>query len=384
MKPETFPPLAAALSALFILAGGTASASHELELRADLGYDSNVFELNKSVGERDGMFSFLEAALSAEDSSAAGWNIGIDAGAALRLFESSVSDGDEERYFGRVRGDSGGGRRDHVFDWELRHRLNRSTYVSRISGVVATDGAGNEIADRFDNAIDDLRAAWHFPGGAYGRISLEGFASTKNYLTDYASLGLDRLDHTEFGMTPEYIVRGRHSDFRIDLMLALRQYRDRRVSDVNGNPVAGTNLEYRYYGFDARYQYEFTRTKALEFSAEYDVRKDNGIGFDDRTRWNAGVEWTYRPTAQALLAFEVEWSSRVFDRAVTGDPTLNDETPEKKGYRLNVKFVRPFPGVTAKGCSLLAEAWWESFDSSGDERFSYDRVRAFAGIRREF
>lgn len=384
MKPKAFSPLAAALAALFCLAGGTASAAHELDLRADLGYDSNVFDLNKSIGERDGMFSLLEAGFSAEDTSPSGWNMGMDAGAAAQLFESSVNDGDEARYFVRVRGDSGGKRREHVFDWALRYRLHDSTYVSRFTGLVATDGAGTEIGDRFDNSVSDLRAAWHFPGGGYGRVSLEGYAVTRNYLRDYASLGLERLDYNQFGLEPEYEVGGRDSNFRITLTLALRQYGDRRVSDVSGNPVAGTDLEYRYYGVDARYEHELTRTNVLEFSGGYDIREDNGIGFDDRTRWNTGVEWIYRPAAQIRLSVELEWSSRVFDRPVTGDPTINDETPEKKGYRLNVKYVRPFPGVKTRGVSLLAEAWWESFDNTDDVRFSYDRLEAFAGIRKEF
>lgn len=384
MNRETLVPVVAASSVLFVLLSGNACADAEFDVRADLGYDSNVFSLNPSVGERDGMFTYAEAGFSVEDTTPSGWGMGMDAGAAAQLFESNVSDGDEQRYFVRVRGDSGGKRREHVFDWALRYRRHDSTYVSRFTGVVATDGADNEIGDRYNNSIGDLRIAWRFPGGNYGRVTLEGSVVTKNYLTDYASLGLERLDYDQFGITPEYEVGGRTSSFRIGVVLALRQYRDRRVSDVNGNPVAGTDLEYQSYGIDARFKRELTRTHAIEVSGGYDIRADNGIGYDDRTRWNTGVEWTYRPAPQTRLSVELEWSARVFDRPVTGDPTINDETPEKKGYSLIVKYVTPLSGLRKRGFSLLAEASWESFDNSDEVRFSYDRLEAFAGIRREF
>lgn len=384
MKPETLSsPLVVLLAVSCMLAGGTASAAHQLDLRADVGYDSNIFDLNEIVGERDGRFSLVEAEFSAEGTSQSRWNVGVDASAAAQMFESRVSDGDEERYFVRLRGDSGGEGRQPTFDWALRLRRNDSTYVSRLTGDVGTDAVGNEIGDRFDNDTSDLRATWRAAGGDHGRISLEGSVVSKNYRTDYAALGFDRLDYEEFGVTPEYRVERSDSDFRLALNLASRQYRNRRVSDASGNPVAGTDLEYRYYGLDARYERQFTRASALEFSGGYDLREDNG-GFDDRTRWNAGVEWVYRPASQTRFSVGLEWSSRVFDRPVTGDPTINDEAPEKKGYSLNMRYARPFPGLKNKGVSLFVESRWESFDSSDNVRFSYTRLQTFAGIGKQF
>lgn len=383
MKPALCAKLAAVLAAPLILGMGTACADHRLDLRLDLGYDTNVFDLNESIGEQAGRFSQLGAGFSAEDRSQGGWKTGIDAGAAVRRYESSVSDGDEGRYFGRVYGDSGGTHGDHVFEWALRYRQRDSTYVSRFTGMVATEG-GTEIGDRHDSTSGDLRAAWLLPGGDLGRLSLAGYALNRNYLKDYASLGLERLDYEEFGLEPEYRIGSRDFRFRLGLIAARRQYRDRRLDDANGDPVAGTNLEYTLYGIETRYQHELTRAHELEFAGGYDLRTDNGVGFDDRTRWNVGVSWAYRPEPANRLSVELEWSSREFDRPRTGDPTVVDETPEKKGYRLGVRYVRPFPGTTTPGISLHAEIGWESFDNTDEVRFSYDRLVGFAGIRREF
>jgi hypothetical protein len=330
------------------------------------------------------MFTQLEAAFRAEDKSSTGWTKKADIGASAQLFESGMSDGDEGKYFVRARGNSNEKRNEHGWDWTLRVQMHELTYVSRFTGVVATDGLGNEIGDRFDKLTGDFQGAWHFPGGKYGRISVEGSAVHRNYLTDYEELGLERLDYDEFGITPGYDIGSRDHNFRIGLSYSQRQYRDRRVSDAAGNPVAGTDLEYQIYGVDARIQHQLTRKSALELTGGYDIREDNGVGYADRTRWNAGIEWTYRPAAETRLVIELEWSSRVFDGQLVGDPTINDETPDKQGYQLNVRYTRPFPGLKSRGYLLLAEARSESYDNSDDLRYSYDRQNAFVGIRKIF
>ena len=108
------------------------------------------------------------------------------------------------------------------------------------------------------------------------------------------------------------------------------------------------------------------------------------MGYGDRNRWNVGFEWKHQPAKGEKLSAGIDYSSRVFDRPVTGNPLINDETPEKKGYVFDVKYVRPFPGVATKDLSLLAEVSWESFDNSSDVRFEYDRYEVFAGVRKEF
>jgi hypothetical protein len=376
--------LTAAFSALGMLVSGTACAGQELDLRAGFGYDSNAFDLNQTIGERAGAYAQLEAAFLAEGIASTGWTKAAEVGASAQMFESGMTDGDEEKYFVRVRGSSNEKRDEHGWEWSLQARMHDMTYVSRLTGVVATDSLGNEISDRFNNLKGDFQATWHFPGGKFGRISVEGTAAYKNYLTDYEELGLDRLDYEEFGITPVYDIGGSNRNLRIGLTYSQRQYRDRRVSDAAGNPVAGTDLEYRYYGVDARFRQELTRKSVLEMTGGYDMREDNGVGFADRTRWNAGIEWTYRPASETRLVIDFEWNSRVFDNQVTGDPTINDEVPDKQGYEFKVRYTTPFPGLKSRGYLLYAEAGSESYDNSNDVRYAYDRTVAFIGIRKIF
>lgn len=381
MKPSFLlrPLLASAL----LFTSATSLAEVKADARLDLGYDSNPYTLSDGVGEEGGMFMALDASAEATRETGGGGELGVDAGVAARLFGSSMSDANEQQYFVRVGGETGGKRRDHIFDWALRYRLRDSTYVSRATGDVATSG-GSSIGDRYDSGIADLVGTWHLPGGTWGRVSLEGTAESKDYREDYASLGLDRLDYTQFGLEPQYEYERGANSVRVKLPWAVRQYRDRRVSDVNGLPVAGTDLEYTYYGLDLRYAREISKVDEVGFTGGYETRSDNGVGYGDRKRWQTGVEWTHKPAKGEKLSAGVDYSSRVFDRPVTGNPLINDETPEKKGFALDVKYERPFPGVAVPDLALLGAARWESYSNSSDPIYEYDRYELFAGVRKEF
>ena len=97
-----------------------------------------------------------------------------------------------------------------------------------------------------------------------------------------------------------------------------------------------------------------------------------------------GLEWTLRFRDDSRLVMESEYSSRVFDQQVVGDPTINDEAPEKKGFNVQVRYARPFPFVDIRGFSLVVEAELDSYDNSDDERYTYDRLIGFIGVRQEF
>ncbi|MGH6892103.1 MAG: hypothetical protein ACREEP_07585, partial [Dongiaceae bacterium] len=183
---------------------------------------------------------------------------------------------------------------------------------------------------------------------------------------------------------PQYEIGERGNQLRIRLKLEERKYLDRRVSDAAGIAVPGTDLEYRYYGAEGRYQHRFSRQSSLEWRGGVEQREDNGVGFADRTRWDTSLEWNYRPRDKSSLSVELQYSSRTFDRQVIGDPTVNDEVPEKKGFDLVIRYQRPFPFLDIRGFSLVAEAGWDSFDNNNDERYAYDRLVGFVGVRQEY
>jgi hypothetical protein len=377
-------PLMTVLASLGWLAAASAAADQTVDLRGGFGYDTNPFELNDSIGTREGMFADAEAQVSAEGQASKGWRKRADIGASGRLFESGMTDGNEARYYVRARGDSNEQPTEHGWEWSLRYQLRDKTYVSRFTGLVATEALGNKIGGRYDSTAADLMAAWHFPRKAFGRISVEGSIGHKDYLHDYEQFGLERLDYIQYGITPRYEIGDRDNRLRFSLQLEERKYDDRRVSDAAGVAVPGTDLEYRYYGFEARYTFKLSRRASLDWRGGFELRRDNGVGFADRTQWNTGIEWSWRARDKSSLSLQVQYSSRKFDQQVVGDPTVNDEVPEKKGFDVAVSYARPFPFLDIRDLSLVAEAGWESFDNSKDIRYAYDRVAGLVAVRKEF
>lgn len=372
------------LAALALLTGRTAVADSIVNLRGGLGYDSNVYELNPVVGEQDGLFTEVEASAGAEGLASGGWIKYGDITGWGQLFESAVSDADQARFHVRAGGRSDEAYSEHGWDLSLRYRLRESTYVSSFTGEVATDGAGTEIGDRYDSTTGDVNAEWRLPGTDFGRLSLKAMFEDRNYLEDYEELGLERLDYSQYGAGPRYELGGRERNLRIDLQLEERVYRDRRASDLAGDPIVGTDLEYRYYIAEARYLHRFTRRNAIELKGGYDLREDNGVGYADRTRWHAGIGWTSRFKYDGRLGVDIEYSSRVYDQQFAGDPTINDEAPSKEGFDVRVRYARPFPLVDIRDFDLVLEAEWMSYDNTDDIRYAYDRMIGFVSVRKEF
>ncbi len=367
-----------------ILAAAGAAAETDIDLRGGFGYDSNAYELSDVLGEQSGFFADAEATVNAEGTAARGWHKQADLGLSGTLYESALRDADRARMFVRTRGDSAEKYDEHGWEWALRYAMRDQTYVSRLTGLVATDSAGNEIGDRYDSGRADLLLQWRFPGRKYGRFSIEATGADRNYWKDYQQFGLERLDYYEYGVRPAFELDSEDSNLRVRLQYEKRIYDDRRVSDAAGAPVAGTDLEYETYGVEARFQRRLTRKSALELTGGYEIREDNGVGYADRTQWNVGLEWTLRFRDDGRLVMESEYSSRVFDQQVVGDPTINDEVPEKKGFDVQLRYSRPFPFVDIRGFSLVVEAELQSYDNSDDERYTYDRFTGFIGVRQEF
>lgn len=349
------PGTSIAALVLGLLSAADASAESDIDLRGGVGYDSNAYEFSDVIGEQDGFYTEMEATVNAQNTATGGWRKQADIGATGRLYESALRDADRGRIYMRARGDSAEKFDQHGWAWALRYALRDRTYVSRLTGNVATDGMGNEIRDRYDSGRADLRAQWRFPGRKFGRVSVEATAADRNYLEDYEEFGLERLDYYEYGIGPGYELDSRDSNLRVNLRYEKRVYDDRRVSDAAGDPVAGTDLEYEYYAVDARFQRRLTRRSSVELTGGYDIREDNGVGHADRTQWNVGLEWTQRFRDDGRLTMDSEYSSRVFDEQFAGDPTINDEAPEKKGVNVQLRYARPFPFVDIRGFSLVLD-----------------------------
>lgn len=389
MKKRNDVSLVPALAGLVLWSGVAAGAAGNLSLQSDLGYDSNIHTLSDGVGRQGGMFARIGLDAGAEVTAAGGWTTGVDAGGSALRFGGNDDIGDETRFFLRVGGDSGGKSDEQRLAWALRYRGKDATYVSRFTGDVATYG-GTPIGDRYDSGIVDASAEWRLRRTRFGQFALQGSVNSKDYRNDYAGLvnglgtPIDRLDYLEYGLTPELDVESGDNSVRIRMPVALRSYRDRRTSDANGDPVPGSDLEYRYYGLDLRYRRALSKAHQLTVGGEVEEREDNGDGYSDRRRWSIAGDWRWRPSKGTRVSTSLAWSARTLNNTNASDPTVVDESPDKRGYTFSVDGQTPFPGLAIAGLSLVGEARWESFQNSNDDRYTYSRIETFAGVRMEF
>jgi len=376
--------LAGACALVGVFAAADARADHQIDLKGGFGYDSNPYELGNAFGSVDGAYTELEATVSAEGRAAKGWIKREDIGFIGQLFENGMHAADRARFYVRARGDSDEKYDEHGWSWSLRSQARDTTFVSRLTGRTATDDLGNDIGDRYDNLTGEFDAEWRLPGWKIGRLSLGTTGIYKNYWKDYERFGLDRLDYYSYALQPAFEIGDGSQRLRVRVKAEQREYFNRRVSDAAGDPVPGTDLRYRYYGGDLRFQYRSENRTAFEWKAAYEVRNDNGVGFADRSEWEVGADWSWRGKDGSRFSIDGGYSKRTFDNQVTGDPPVNDEIPEKKGLEAQLRYQRPFPFLDIKGFSLVAEADWEDYDNNDDPRFAYDRWVAFIGVRQIF
>ena len=366
-----------------LLGSAPAGAVTELSLEVLAGYDSNVYNLNESVGVQAGAFTDMDAGFSTGASWPGRWSTIADVGVAARLYQADASDGNTTDYFLRVRGDSNGKKNEHRFNWGLRYKIKDSTYVSHFTGDVATSG-GTPIGDRFDSGTLDASVGWAAPDAAAGRISIEASLQAKNYKEDYAALGLDRLDYTAYELMPQYEVGGAMTSFRIRLPVARRQYTDRRARDNAGLDIAGSDLEYTYYGADLRLKHDLSRETVVTLSGDYEDRIDNAVDFGNRQSWSVGGDWLWRPSKVARLSAGARWKSRTLHNANFSNPAVVDESPDKRGYSFGIKGEMPFPGVDARDFTLLGGTDWDSYRNSNDDRYTYNRLQLYVGVKKGF
>ncbi|HSC28197.1 MAG TPA: hypothetical protein VLD67_13040 [Vicinamibacterales bacterium] len=371
------------LASVTAVLAGSARADADIDLRSAFGFDSNPFELSDVIGRREAFFIDGDASVEATGEAVHGWRKRADIGFSGRIYERDDHEADQARLWVRARGGTEERDNQHGWDLSVRAQARDRTYVSRLTGAEATDSLGNDIGDRYDSMLGEIEGEWRFPKVKIGRFSIGANGTYRNYWRDYGSLGLTRLDYYEYALTPTAELGSGTDRVRVRVTGTERRYFNRRVDDAIGNPVPGTDLRYRYLGGDVRWQHRFSERGTFELGTDYEWREDNGVGFGDRTLWSFGAEWNWRPDENSRITLDGRYRKRAFDNQ-TGDETINDEAPEKKGIEFAVRYARPFPFVDIEGFSLIAEAGYEDYDNTDDPRFVYERWTALIGVRQQF
>ena len=357
--------------------------SHDFDGRVEAGYDSNPLKLNNeftgSVSGRVKLGYDLTYRYAKRQK--------VFAGAELDLRRYDIEEADRNK--GQVEigfSDSwagpGAGRLRTTFG--ARYGFRTLTFVDQNTGQEETS-SGTAIGTRFDADWIDLFAEFRTDVTEAATLTLDGRARFKDNRDDFGNIGLDQLDYNEYGLEPRIRFNlGVGVDVRIKAPLALRVYDDRRAEDIAGNEVAGSDLEYYYYGIDASIGNRKSKSMRWRLGVEAEQREDNESGFNDRITYGAYARATFGRRDGNRFAISAKVSRREFDQVdLLAIDDVNDGGRVKEGARIRLSYTNPIELYSGFDMDLVMFGSGEIFENS-DSDFSYARFTAGAGLRKKF
>lgn len=354
-----------------------------LDAGAAQGYDSNPLRLSDDVGRRGGTFTDLQGSFALDRKFNKRWFAGADLGVTGRQYFADVDDASHRNYAARLRGGmhlpSPVAHHRSTIELGLAYRFDDLTYVSPSTGQVATS-AGQSIGERYDASTVALDAVATVPLIPSVDLVVKADVQKRNYRNDYDALDLEPLDYTAYRLAPGIRWKDEQQRARLTLPVEWRRFRDRRARDQSGNYLDGTDLAYRYYGVEGKYERALTQTISLEAQAQYQDRRDSQGGYYDRTKWSAsvgaGIELAEGMHGSADLAY----SALHYSRVAAGDEDVNEEQPDSHGWSVGARYAAILP---IWDLGAFAQARWDRFESP-TARSNYDRWQVWAGVRKTF
>ena len=271
---------------------------------------------------------------------------------------------------------------DKKFDYGLSTDwLDRDkTFVSRTTGEDATFG-GESIVDRYDYEQLNLNAEISYRTEDRHRLRARYQRRDKDY-ADFSIPGLSNFDYS-------------HDRFRFDLRLRLadehslsleygdtrREYDDRRVEDLDGNEIPGTDLEYDYSEYVLGYLYRPNRDYYFNLEISFSDRSDNGVGYNDSTYDSVYLSWRKKINETDEIRGSLTYSEFEYDRRSFSDTALLEEDAfDNDGFLLKLDYKRKLRQNGDDNLTLVYELQIDDYDSS-DERYRYDRLIIAVGLR---
>ena len=261
-------------------------------------------------------------------------------------------------------------------DWIDRDK----NYVSRTTGEDATFG-GESIVDRYDYQQLNLNAGISYRTEAKHRLRARYQLRDKDY-EDYSIPGLSDFDYehdryrfdVEFRLADEHRVSLEYGDRK-------REYEDRRVEDLDGNEIPGTDLEYDYTEYALGYLYRPDKDFYFNIEISFSDREDNGVGYNDSSYDSVYLSWRKRINETDEIRASLTYSIFEYDNRSFSDSALVEEDAfDNDGYLLKFDYKRKLREHGDDNLTLIYELQLDDYDSS-DSRYRYDRLIFSLGLR---
>ncbi len=271
-------------------------------------------------------------------------------------------------------------KRKFDYKFSVGQRTTDRTYVSRVTGLVATFN-GQSIADRYDSTQLNYAAQLAYKPYRFLKYIVDYQQREKTYETlDVA--GLSNLDYGQqrFDMTMEYQSTdlGR---FFLEGRFKQRQYDDRRARDLDGLLVANTDLVFNYSTFNLGYVYRPSNSIRWKYTFNYEERRDTSTGYYNATSGYLSINAIHQLGDYHFLTTRAKYSKfsliNQLDEVVG---TIEEDGKEKYGFTASLGYEWILATLFDTNLAVYIDLEHRNFENS-DPFYTYERSKAAIGIR---
>ncbi|MEW8237432.1 MAG: hypothetical protein AB2727_04490 [Candidatus Thiodiazotropha taylori] len=354
-------------------------SGYAIALKADaaIGYDNNPFRLNDSFSSQDG--KYLDLKMKAKQKFDNG--ITINASGKSRNYNSSKSDANQFLFgIGAMyKHNAEIYNKKSTVKVAAGFKLKDKTYVSRFTGDIGEYG-GNDISDRYDynsfslNASFDLKISKKL-------ITEIGLNYRNRDYEDYNINGLSNLDYSQYYLTNDWTYKqNKKNKYDFKLYLGARNYDDKREKNLSGSEIAGSDLEYDYFGVSIGHRYKVDKDISISWELKYQDRKDSGTGYYDMDEIIADIGIKYRFISNWRFIGSLLYIDRNYPVRISISDENDIQSPDKQGYAIKFRFERELPEITRYDTRAYIGMIYEDYDSD-EPAYVYDRMQIMTGIK---
>ncbi len=364
---------------LWAIASGSASAV-EFFVSGHGGLDTNPHKLSSSLDPELELFSAVDVMLSNRFEN----NLWFDA-RSIHAFYLDDDRGD----WSKTEIDSGYESEFELNKRKFKYELSADwtdkdkNYVSRTTGEDATSGV-ESIVDRYDYDMTNLNAEISFRTEQKTRYRLSYQQRDKDY-EDFSIPGLSDFDysHDRFKFDVQVRLQDQHR-VRAEIGTTNRVYDDRRVENLNGDEIPGTDLEYDTSDYALGYIYLPDKNFLFVLELSFSDRSDNGSGYRDQTYDRLYLSMRKQLNENESIRVSLNYSELAYDNRSFSVSEADEEEDafDSDGYQLKLDYRKKLLLNGEENLTVIFALDVSDFDSS-DSRYRYDRAIVSVGIMYE-
>lgn len=253
-------------------------------------------------------------------------------------------------------------------------------YVSKTTGLDATFN-GESIVDRYDFEMANLNASISYKSEEKTKYELSYQHRQKDY-QNFSITGLSNIDYDhdrlKFSVRYQMSEQGR---LKVGVGTTIRDFKDRRIDDINGDDIPDTNLEYDYLDYSLGYEYQQNEKFQIRSELRFIDRMDNGVGYADSNYDSLVLSARYALDREKSISASMRYSEYSFPNQLTANAALQEEDVfARNGYVFEFGYQQVLYSQDERNLTAFLTFKISDFESP-NSLFQFNRNILSGGIR---